>query len=55
MNKKINVNQAKEEMTRIFAEVGEDDGLTDEFKNANLLALDDFDDLDDETYPLLNL
>lgn len=56
MNKKINVNQAKEEMTRIFAEVGEDDGLTDEFKNANLLALDDFeDDLDDETDPLLDL
>ena len=48
MDKKINVKQAKEVMTLLFAEVGDDDGLTDGFKRANLLALNDFEEETDE-------
>lgn len=42
MKEKISVSQAKEEMTMIFENVGVKDGITDDFKQANLLALDDF-------------
>ena len=53
MNEKIDVKKAKEEMTHMFAEVGDDDGITDGFKQANLLALNDFDEEPKETDPLI--
>ena len=42
VDKKINVKTAKEEMEEIFKDVGENDNITEGFKEANIIALDDY-------------
>ena len=50
MDKKINKKQSKKEMEEIFKDVGEKDGISESYKIANILALDDYfdDDEDDD-------
>ena len=59
MDKKIKKKKAKEEMEEMFKEVGENEGVSGNYKTANIMALDDFDDDDDTTtnttYDLLGL
>jgi hypothetical protein len=44
MDKKINKETAKEKMTEMFSHVGEKENISDNYKQANLSALDDYDD-----------
>jgi hypothetical protein len=48
MNKKIKKKEAISQMKILFEKVGEEDNITENFKQANLIALEDFDDDDEE-------
>ena len=48
MEKKIDKEEAKQQMEALFQGVGEEENITDNYKEANIIALEDFDEEDEQ-------